>query len=86
MSGFVDGPVTAVSGRTGDGNDVAMNANPRTSPALNRPLPAGRPVMTSRQLRAYGVPPAAVAEPKSVKWKRLVPEPPRTWTLVTPSE
>jgi hypothetical protein len=52
-----------------------MNANPRTSPALNRPLPAGRPVMTSRQLRAYGVPPAAVAERcrPGGPWLQLLP-------------
>lgn len=52
-----------------------MNANPRTSPAPDRPLPAGRPVMTSRQLRAYGVPPAAVAERcrPGGPWQRLLP-------------
>lgn len=53
-----------------------MNANPRTSPAPGRPLPAGRPVMTSRQLRAYGVPPAAVAERcrPGGPWLQLLPQ------------
>lgn len=53
-----------------------MNANPGTSPALDRLLPAGQPVMTLRQLRAYGVPPAAVAERcrPGGPWQLLLPQ------------
>ena len=53
-----------------------MNANPRTSHALDRRLPAEQRVLTLRQLHRHGVPAAVVAERcrPGGPWQQVLPQ------------